>query len=682
MKKILYFSIAALAVAGCAKELQTTEVENTQEPKALNTYTVTAGIDAVKANLDDDLNVLWQAKDSIGLVDANGVITPAVLDEGSVGKSSGTFTYQAEAEIEAAYAYYPYTSTGNVCNQKVEGTTLTISLAASQNMSMDKACISQNNLIMAGKPDEDGKITFKNACAIARIKLSGKENYARRVYLQTPDRKVSGEGTLDLSSDAPVFVTAPVDEVKEVATSAKLAQRSTAVVVNPWNGKDNRLHVTSEGTTATQEGVDPEVYVVLPAGEYTNLCIETLGNTDPSATADATAVDLAKTSSAALTFNAGKIRTVNVCLDNPDATDLGKRANCFLIENTDGGNYCFTTEAGGTNYNTDSKKQEIVAKSGYYSSLLWEDAQGLVTNVRNDKIGNKIYFTLTEGMKGNAVIALRTRDGKIQWSWHIWVAGETVEERTFSTNIFMDRNLGATAAVVVGTSADACGLNYEWGRKDPFPGIADFSATANRNSRTTYPNDIIIPQVSQNGQGISWATALPYVYIWGSGNGSGAEDWCNALPQDGNQWGNAGTSEAGNKNSKPKTIYDPCPYGYRTAGQGAFSPIVNKAKLVARKNYSVTIKDDNDKDFVLPCSGYWRRAKSDTNTEMCNVGTHCWIWTMTSSKDKDPLNTDYQGAAVFQTTTSAAAVNRKTPRRWGANVRCVKFDEDAVVVAQ
>lgn len=670
MKKILYFSIAALAVAGCAKELQTTEVENTQESKALNTYTITAGIDAVKANLDEDLNVLWQAKDSIGLVDANGVITPAVLDEGSVGKSSGTFTYQAEAEIEAAYAYYPYTSTGNVCNQKVEGTTLTISLAKDQNMSMDKACISKNNLIMAGKPDEDGKITFRNACAIARIKLSGKENYARRVYLQTPDRKVSGEGTLDLSSDAPVFVTAPVDEVKEVATSAKLAQRSTAVVVNPWNGSDNRLHVTPEGTTATQEGVDPDVYVVLPAGEYTNLCIETLGNTDPSATAAATAVDLAKTSSATLTFNAGKIRTVNVCLDNPAATDLGKRANCFLIENTDGGNYCFTTNAGGTEYK--DSKQNVVAKSGYYSSLLWEDAQGLVTNVRNDNVGKKIYFTLTEGMKGNAVIALRARDGKIQWSWHIWVAGETVAENKFGSVYFMDRNLGATAAVVVGTSADACGLNYEWGRKDPFPGVADFSAKGSVNAKAVFPN-IIKTQTSQNGQAITWATALPYVYIWGSSSGSGAEDWCKDIPQDGNLWGNEGTT-------KPKTIYDPCPYGYRTPGQGKFTDIVTKAKAVDRANFSVTIKDDNDKDFVLPCSGYWRRATNSTT--MCNVGTHCWIWTMTSSKTNDPLNTDYQGAGVFNTTTKAAGVTRKTPRRWGANVRCVKFDEDAVVVAK
>ena len=668
MKKILYFSIAALAVAGCAKELQTTEVENTQEPKVLNTYTITAGIDAVKANLDEDLNVLWQAKDSIGLVDANGVITPAVLDEGSVGKSSGTFTYQAEAEIEAAYAYYPYTSTGNVCNQKVEGTTLTISLAASQNMSMDKACISQNNLIMAGKPDEDGKITFKNACAIARIKLSGKENYARRVYLQTPDKKVSGEGTLDLSSDAPVFVTAPVDEVKEVATSAKLAQRTTAIVVNPGNGTSNRLHVTPEGTTATKEGVDPEVYVVLPAGEYTNLCVETLGS--ESATEKTPGVDLAKTSSAPLAFNAGKVRTVNVCLDNPAATDFGKRANCFLIENTDGGNYCFTTAAGGTNY--EDSKQKIVTKSGYYASLLWEDVQGLVTNVRNDAIGKKIYFTLAEGKKGNAVIALRARDGKIQWSWHIWVAGETVEGRTFSGVEFMDRNLGATSTVA-GTM-DICGLNYEWGRKDPFPGAKDYSKTSN-NRKTVYP-DIISTVTSQDGQAITWATALPYVYIWGSGSGSGAEDWLkleSGKPQDGNLWGNEGTT-------KPKTIYDPCPYGYRTPGQGKFTGITSKAKLVARENYSVTIKDDNDKDFVLPCSGYWRRATN--TTEMCNVGTHCWIWTMTSSKTNDPLNTDYQGAAVFQTTTSAAAVNRKTPRRWGANVRCVKFDEDAVVVAQ
>lgn len=668
MKKIFYLSFAALAIAGCSKELQGNEVENPVEPKVLNTYHVSANLDQTKVNIKDDLSVVWQTNDKIGLVDEAGHITPATVDETGVGQPSATFSYEAESEIDVKYAYYPYTETDGKCNQKVEGTTLTISLPASQNMAKKGSRISQNNLIMAGQADNDGNIIFKNTCAVVRIKLSGTENYARRVYVQTPDKKVSGTGTLDLADENPVFTTAAVNEIKEVATEAALNQRTTVANVNPWNGADNRLHITADGTTATDDTFEGDVYLVIPAGDYTNFCIEALGNTDPVSTDAATTVDIATTASGPLTFNAGKIRTINAVLSTPAATDFGKRANSFLIENTDGGDYCFTTMAGGTEY-IDGKQKAKTLTSGYYASLLWEDCEGLVTRVRCDQPNRKIYFKVAEGKKGNAVIALRARNGKIQWSWHIWVAGSTVETRTFSGVEFMERNLGATATTVVGKSAEACGLNYEWGRKDPFPGVADFSATASVNAKTIYPIQTV---TSQSGQAITWATALPYVYIWGSGN-SGAEDWCNATPQDNNLWGNDGTT-------KPKTIYDPCPYGYRVATKGAFDPIVTKAKAVARANYSVTIKDDNDKDFVLPCSGYWRR--STNSTTMCNVGTHCWIWTMTSSTTNDILNTNYIGAAVFETTSKAATAKRSTPRRWGANIRCVKFNEDAVVVAQ
>lgn len=51
----------------------------------------------------------------------------------------------------------------------------------------------------------------------------------------------------------------------------------------------------------------------------------------------------------------------------------------------------------------------------------------------------------------------------------------------------MDRNLGATIdkAIIENTSADslaACGLMYQWGRKDPFPGDHDFR----RSNSTDY----------------------------------------------------------------------------------------------------------------------------------------------------------------------------------------------------
>lgn len=663
MKKIFYFTLIALfAAVSCSKEI--TKTENNAENVKLNTYTIGATIlsDEVKANIDEEsLRVLWQVNDKIGLVDAEGNITPATLLEDFVGKSSAYFTYEAESPVVAVYAFYPYTETATVT-----GTTLTTVLPASQNFAMIGKLVAQNNLLMAGKANSEGGIEFKNTCAVVKIAVKGTENYARRLFVQTPDKKISGEGTIDLSSDAPVFTTTAVNEVSDVAKEALLNQRTSTIVLNPWNGTDHRLHVTTEGTEN-----DEYVYMVVPAGDYTNFCVETLGNTDPTSTEAATSVDLAYTSSKEFTLSVGKIRQLNVTLAMPEEgesvvnlTPGLQRANSFLIEDKDAKTYIFDTRAGGTNY-ADSK-QNIVVKSGYYATLLWETTQGLVKNVRYDATNKKISFEKAADKVGNAVIALRARNGKIQWSWHVWVAGETVEARKFGTVEFMDRNLGALA-VNSGTVADA-GLHYEWGRKDPFPGAGSYAA-ASGNSIETYP-DITRTATVQGGQGISWATALPYVYIWGSSNGSGAEDWCSAIPQDNNMWGNWGAT-------KPKTIYDPCPYGYRVPNSGAFTTaMVNAFKAASITNYNKSIPDDNGSDFYVPTCGYWRRATN--STEMCNIGTHAWLWTMTSSTTNDILNTDYIGAACFTNSKGAAAVTRKTPRRWGANVRCVKFDENAV----
>lgn len=666
MKKIFYFTLIALfAAVSCSKEI--TKTENNAENVKLNTYTIGATIlsDEVKANIDEkSLQVLWQKNDCIGLVDAEGNITPATLLEDFVGKSSAYFTYEAESPVAAVYAFYPYNETA-----KISGTTLTTTLPASQNFAMAGKMVCQNNLLMAGKVNSEGGIEFKNTCAVVEIAIKGTENYARRLFVQTPDKKISGEGTIDLSSDAPVFTTTAVNEVSDVAKEALLNQRTSVIVINPWNGTDHRLHVTPEGTEN-----DEYVYMVVPAGTYTNFCVETLGNTDPVSTEAATAVDLAYTSSKEFTLSVGKIRQLNVTLAMPEEgenvvnlTPGKQRANSFLIEDKDAKTYIFDTRAGGTNY-ADSK-QNIVVKTGYYATLLWETTPGLVKNVRLDAVNNKISFEKAADKSGNAVIALRARNGKIHWNWHVWVAGETVESRKFGSVEFMDRNLGALA-VNSGTVADA-GLHYEWGRKDPFPGAGSYAATSG-NSIDIYP-DVLRTVKAQNGQAISWATALPYVYIWGDGTAGGAEDWCKIEEggkQDNNMWGNWAAT-------KPKTIYDPCPYGYRVPNSGAFtSTMATALKEAVITNYNKSIPDDNGANFYIPTCGYWRRATN--TTEMCNIGTHGWLWTMTSSTTNDKLNTDYIGAASLQISAAAASVKRSTPRRWGANIRCVKFDENAV----
>ena len=106
MKKLFYYSIALLAAVSCAKEI--VPQDNVETPKGdLKTFTIGALIDnstiapqdLTKANLDEEtLEVLWQSKDTIGLVTADGAITPAWLAEGYGGKTEGVFPWEQYLE--------------------------------------------------------------------------------------------------------------------------------------------------------------------------------------------------------------------------------------------------------------------------------------------------------------------------------------------------------------------------------------------------------------------------------------------------------------------------------------------------------------------------------------------------------------------------------------------------------
>ena len=118
---------------------------------------------------------------------------------------------------------------------------------------------------------------------------------------------------------------------------------------------------------------------------------------------------------------------------------------------------------------------------------------------------------VTAGGEGNAVIAGYNASGTIVWSWHIWVNDDTPAQLskavTYTTYPwdnnqiygygnaagkprvagfpFMSCNLGAMNNII---GADACGLFYQWGRKDPFPQKREFS---NINfEQYTYANGI------------------------------------------------------------------------------------------------------------------------------------------------------------------------------------------------
>ena len=265
-------------------------------------------------------------------------------------------------------------------------------------------------------------------------------------------------------------------------------------------------------------------------------------------------------------------------------------ANCYIISQS--GNYCFLTIKG----NNPSEFLHLTESA----SLLWESFGTSTTPSVGDLIKSVSYsdgyiaFQTADTFKeGNAVIAAKDADGNILWSWHIWFTDQP-QAHVYNNNAgtMMDRNLGATSA----TPGDvgALGLLYQWGRKDPFLGSSSISGSTLAKSTIAWPSSVLSD--SSNGT-IEYATAHPTTFItYNSSN----RDWyyTGSSSTDNTRWT---TSE------KDKSIYDPCPVGWRVpdgGSNGVWSKAGFDDTTYDSTNEGISFSISSPSTTWYPASGY------------------------------------------------------------------------------
>lgn len=144
-------------------------------------------------------------------------------------------------------------------------------------------------------------------------------------------------------------------------------------------------------------------------------------------------------------------------------------ANSYLVHGA--GAYSFDATVMGNGVSTEPFAATKLSPSS--AALLWQDAPALLSDVRLEE--GRVHFTAGEG-QGNALIAVRDADGRILWSWHIWVTDYDPSSQAPKLNglSWMTRNLGALSDDYDETGS-AKGFVYQWGRKDPFPSGAGWN---------------------------------------------------------------------------------------------------------------------------------------------------------------------------------------------------------------
>ena len=269
-------------------------------------------------------------------------------------------------------------------------------------------------------------------------------------------------------------------------------------------------------------------------------------------------------------------------------------ANSYLIEES--GAYAFAPFKGNSG-------EAVEGVTG--AALLWQDTPGLITSV--DFVDSKVTFAVAEGVYGNAVVYAYGEDGNevALWSWHIWVPEQQVESLPMLTGFnVMNMNLGATTAAAA--DINAYGLLYQWGRKDPFTGSPSLTGTTATVAKPIYNIDGEEGKfaTSTTTQSVEYSIANPATFI--SPLYVDYADWC-STPDD-SLWGNPDGNYRDSGSLKyynlgEKSMYDPCPAGWRVPPIMAFSKFTSTGAAIIG-DYSKTAVADRNGDGVVNANDY------------------------------------------------------------------------------
>ena len=234
------------------------------------------------------------------------------------------------------------------------------------------------------------------------------------------------------------------------------------------------------------------------------------------------------------------------------------------------------------------------------AKIVWSDEKDLVTSptIAHDASGDGyLDFEVKQSdiKSGNAVVAV-TKGGTVVWSWHLWFAPKSALNKIEVTNHqgvkynFTEETLGwkpkgevttynapRTVKVKVeqtianggaklftvinitqnnGGKKEGISTHYQFGRKDAFPGtdesLPQGSFNKNAGDNMSITNGIQNPQNFYTWGG-SWYNNPPAGY-----------SYCNL-------WSADNTTTGWNDNAVVKTVYDPCPVGFKMPASNAFT---------------------------------------------------------------------------------------------------------------
>lgn len=267
----------------------------------------------------------------------------------------------------------------------------------------------------------------------------------------------------------------------------------------------------------------------------------------------------------------------------------------------------------GNNINYPWLKEDVGKPNRYV--IVWQDAPGLIELDSSVYDDDYIHFYVSQDniRQGNSVIAALDNSGVIMWSWHIWITdidinsdtvmggetGKTItlknylgwcdpeiqkyEERRTYLRIrqFNETSLiGEKVLPIVQTGGQAVDKygsapSYQWGRKDPMFLPAFRDKWTYKGIYDIYDNGVIKEKAIKYTRSIANSIQYPWKAFRAAMSGGGSLQWCSTPYY--NLWGANSNSMGAPSQSSIKTVYDPCPVGFKipTTHEAGFPKDVN-----------------------------------------------------------------------------------------------------------
>ena len=331
------------------------------------------------------------------------------------------------------------------------------------------------------------------------------------------------------------------------------------------------------------------------------------------------------------------------------------------------------------------------------ATLIWQDSPELVTNVALSSDKHSITFDVNQATiaQGNAIVAVRNASNQIMWSWHIWVTdyklGDDLKTVAYSgTHKMLPVNLGwceGTSASYAGRSVKvrftqaetgatdvieitqtsysvSTGGNapfYQWGRKDPMLPSTGSGAT----NKTWY-----------NAEGASSTTLTTANWTTNDAtinNGIlNPGTFCTTANMDNkyyNLWAVDNNATSQDLATSSKTVYDPCPTGYKVPVNNvfrAFTTTGSNTSTASQINGTWNATSGgwdfkcNEGSVFYPASG----CRSNSSGALSSVGSNGYYWSAV------PSSTDGGRRLGFNSTYVSPLSNNN--RSYGFAVRPVQ----------